>query len=164
MKIGPNFNSFNISANGMGVQKKRMDLVAENIANTGTTKTEDGSAYKRKFLSISYKDTLGNSNGIAQTSLKLRTRNADHMELGNVNGKDNTAGSALSSEIFEDDSAGEVQYMPDHPDADAEGYVKMPNVNVVTEMVDMIAATRNYEANLTAFNAAKQLAKDSLEI
>ena len=63
-----------------------------------------------------------------------------------------------------DNSEGELVYMPDHPDANEEGYVNMPNVNVITEMVDMISASRSFEANLTAFNAAKQIAKDSLEI
>ena len=63
-----------------------------------------------------------------------------------------------------DNSEGELVYMPDHPDANEDGYVHMPNVNVITEMVDMISASRSFEANLTAFNAAKQIAKDSLEI
>ena len=64
----------------------------------------------------------------------------------------------------EDKAHGELVYMPDHPDANAEGYVELPNVNVINEMVDMIAASRSFEANLTAFNSAKQIAKDSLEI
>ena len=65
---------------------------------------------------------------------------------------------------YTDNEKGELVYMPDHPDANKDGYVEMPNVNVVTEMVDMISASRSFEANLTAFNAAKQIAKDSLEI
>ena len=70
----------------------------------------------------------------------------------------------LITQVSEDQKEGDLIYQPDHPDADENGYVRMPNVNIITEMVDMIAASRAYEANLTALNTSKQLAKDSLEI
>lgn len=164
MKIGPNLKSFNISAKGMSVQKRKMDLIAENIANTGTTKTSEGTPYRRKFIQIS-SDSKFSVPELPKNNLKLKVRDADHMEFAGSNtiGSNNNQ-EVISSEVLEDETPGEMVYMPDHPDADEEGYVQMPNVNVVNEMVDMIAATRSFEANLTAFNASKQIVKDSLEI
>ena len=76
----------------------------------------------------------------------------------------NKPDNGIQSEEVNDSTPGQLVYMPDHPDADEKGYVMMPNVNVVTEMVDMISATHSYEANLTVFNSSKQIAKDSLDI
>ena len=81
--------------------------------------------------------------------------------MQNMNPKDQ---SGMSIKVYEDDSQGELVFMPDHPDAKSNGYVQMPNVNIVTEMVDMISATRNYQANVAAFNATKTITKDALEI
>lgn len=163
MKINPNFRAFDISAKGMGLEKKKMDLIAENIANINTTKTEDGTAYKRKYIRITENENFQQNLSTANSSIKLKVNVGDHIErpdkLTFSNDSDN-----LTSETMKDDSAGEKVFLPEHPDADADGYVQMPNINVVTEMVDMIAASRGYEANLTAFNSAKQIAKDSLEI
>lgn len=164
MKISPNFTSFNISAKGMGIEKKKMDLIAENIANLNTTKTEDGTVYKRKFIQITNKKGFGNFLETEELALKLKTGNSDHIgKAGEMELPSGKKG-GLSEEVMEDKGTGETVYMPEHPDADANGYVEMPNVNVVNEMVDMIASTRSYEANLEAFNASKQIAKDSLEI
>ncbi len=164
MKVGPKFTAFNISAKGLSINKKKMDLIAENIANTSTTRTSEGTPYQRKFLRVSQKDQFVNSQ-ISVPSLKMEVSNPDHIS-GGVNGLPNMndGNNGITMEVNQDASEGDKVYMPDHPDADDEGYVLMPNVNVVTEMVDMIAATRSYEANLTAFNASKQIAKDSLEI
>ena len=163
MKVGPKFTAFNISAKGLSINKKKMDLIAENIANTSTTRTSEGTPYQRKFLRVSQKDQFVNSQ-ISVPSLKMEVSSPDHIKGGanalpNMNGND-----GITMEVNRDAAEGDKVYMPDHPDSDEEGYVLMPNVNVVTEMVDMIAATRSYEANLTAFNASKQIAKDSLEI
>ncbi len=165
MKIYPRFTAFNVSSKGMGVQKIKMDLIAENLANTSTTKTEDGTAYKRKTLSISEKKNYMNEVFGEGSLLKMNKTNPNHINdnLG-FEQKGSAYTKELDTDIVKDTTEGEKVYMPDHPDADEEGYVMMPNVNVVTEMVDMIAATRSFEANLTAFNAAKQIAKDSLEI
>lgn len=164
MKIAPNFKAFNISAKGMGFEKKRMDLIAENIANLNTTKTENGSAYKRKFLQVTNKDSFDNVLKNEKLALRLKTGSNSHIsKMDEVDAAPGKKG-GLSQQVMEDKNVGETVYMPEHPDADADGYVEMPNVNVVNEMVDMIASTRSYEANLEAFNASKQIAKDSLEI
>ena len=163
MKIGPKFSAFNIISKGLRIQKKRMDLIAENIANSETTKTADGGPYKRKFLVVRQKDFKLYSNDFEQNTIKLETTSKDHIKFPDKIEKSDEE-NIVSLKTQTDNTPGEKVYMPEHPDADANGYVEMPNVNIVTEMVDMIAASRGFEANVTAFNGAKQIAKDSLEI
>ncbi len=160
MKITPNFLSFRISAKGMSIQKKKMELVTENIANMNTTKTDNGQPYKRKFLVV--KQIEENKNRLTlKKSLSSDSFNALlPVRQSSLLDTDKN----IITEIKEDNGEGELVYMPDHPDANEEGYVQMPNVNVVTEMVDMIAASRSFEANVAAFEASKQIAKNSLEI
>lgn len=163
MKIGPNLSSFGISAKGMSVQKQRMDIVAENIANANTTKTEDGQPYKKKFLLVE-EDTSNNTIvKKASGAFEMNASSAGHLSSIGSN-TDQLSYDDIQTTVKQDASMGELVHMPEHPDANSDGYVQMPNINVVTEMIDMITATRNYEANLTAFNASKQIAKDSLEI
>ncbi len=165
MKILPNFLSFRISAKGMSLQKRKMDLITENIANMDTTKTPKGVPYRRKFLTVQQKDNFRNQLIYSGQKLKLKSNGAVYFPSALVNtNKNNDISENLTSKVVEDNSPGEMVYMPEHPDANEEGYVQMPNVNVVTEMVDMISASRSFEANLTAFDASKQIAKDSLEI
>jgi flagellar basal-body rod protein FlgC len=159
-------NSFDYSSRGMSIQRVRMNLIAKNISNAETTKTADGTPYKRKYLEIENTgntfDTVVNNEGL---KMKLNTSNKNHFSGGD---SDNIVSSKkvnpIHYKIEEDSKQGELIFMPNHPDADEKGYVEMSNVNIITEMVEMISATRNYEANLTAFNASKQIAKDSLEI
>jgi len=166
MKINPNFSAFQISSRGMGIQKKRMELITENIANTSTTKTENGKPYQRKYISVK-QEKAKFQNGIANADLNinagLRLSRLNHQLPAepklDAAGQD---GLKISEEV--DKSDGDLVFMPDHPDANEEGYVLMPNVSVVTEMVEMISASRSFEANLTAFNAAKEMAKSSLSI
>jgi flagellar basal-body rod protein FlgC len=165
MKINPNFSAFKISSKGMSIQKQKMDLITENIANTSTTKTEDGTAYKRKFISVEFeKENFKANNFFNQENIGFKMNRANHFQGINSNMASDPDNINFSSKENFDNSEGDLVYMPDHPDANDDGYVQMPNVNVVTEMVDMISASRSFEANLTAFNAAKQMAKDSLEI
>ena len=165
MTINPNFSAFRISSKGMSIQKQQMDLITENIANTNTTKTDDGSPYKRKYISVEFeKDNFQANNSYKNMMTGFKTSSANHfspLQASNLAEGKNTNFEAKENV---DNSEGELVYMPDHPDANEDGYVLMPNVNVITEMVDMISASRSFEANLTAFNAAKQIAKDSLEI
>ncbi|MFH1194276.1 MAG: flagellar basal body rod protein FlgC [bacterium] len=165
MSIKPVLNSFDISAKGMSIQKRKMDLVADNMANTSTTRTENGTPYSRKFLVVENKENFINQLSIEGQQSKLYITNSKHIsnpEIVQPSGSKSI--DDISSSVETDDSIGEKVYMPEHPDADKEGYVQMPNVNIVAEMVEMISATRGYEANLTAFNASKQIAKDALEI
>ena len=165
MEISGSNPGFKISARGLSVQRTRMNLIAENIANSETTRTKEGEPYRRKFITISQNQK--GLNGINQQdgTLKMQTTNGDHIPFtssSDVTSKGNTAG--LDFQVHEDSAAGELIFMPNHPDADEKGYVEMSNVNVIQEMVEMIAASRSYEANLTALDTSKQIAKDSLEI
>jgi flagellar basal-body rod protein FlgC len=167
LKIGGNFPGFNISAKGLSIQRKKMDMIAENIANADTIRTESGQPYKRKFITIKQKPEIGFQlpADMNRGVLKLATTNQDHISnpASLVNETDNDNTNLVSAEQV-DQSQGEVVYMPDSPYADEKGYVEMSNVDIITEMVDMIAASRSYEANLTALNSSKQMEKDSLEI
>ncbi len=166
MKIGGNFPGFNISAKGLSIQRKKMNLIAENIANADAVRSEDGKPYQRKYLDVkAAPNSFGSSLSASQSTLKLNTTETGHFAAQDpTRPVDNISGPDIKFEELQDKRSGEIVYMPDHPDANSEGYVEMSNVNIVTEMVDMIAASRSYEANLTAFNSSKQIAKDSLEI
>ena len=139
------FNSLRISASGLTAERLRLDVIADNLANVNTTRTAAGGPYRRKVAVLEERP-----NGFADL---LGIQNTSRM-----------GGGVRVAAIAEDTSPLPRVYNPGHPDADADGYVLMPNVNVVTEMVDMITATRAYEANVTAMNAAKQMALRTLDI
>ncbi len=166
MKIANNFPGFNISAKGLSIQRKKMNVIAENIANADV-RNANGIPYKRKFLTIIQKQDPFQFQGIPpQSTLQMNTTNKDHISTSPEISVNNFANddSSLISEQQQDNSPGELVYDPDNPYANAKGYVENSNVNIINEMVQMIAATRSYEANLTALSSSKQMAKDSLEI
>ncbi len=142
------FNTMNVSASGMTAQRLRMDTISQNIANINTTKTDNGGPYRRKtvvFEEISSKSSFANMlNGYLK----------DYSANGGVK----------VGKISEDKSPFVSLYDPTHPDANAEGYVLMPNVNSLEEMTNLISANRSYEANVTAFNANKSMLAKALEI
>lgn len=141
-------NAFNISASGLSAQRMRLDVAAENITNINTTRTQAGGAYKRKMVVF---ESIGGSDFqkiFNETALRNGGRPAG----------------VRVSEIVEDDRAFKSVYNPNHPDADEQGYVMMPNVDLLKETVDSMAATRAYDANVTAFNAIKTMAAKALEI
>ena len=143
-------NSFDISASGLSAQRVRMDIAAENIANVDTTRTESGGAYKRK-------DVILESYG--GRSFQQALRNA-------ANGKGfrgQNAGVRVQG-VVTDDREMKRGYNPNHPDADQDGYVNYPNVDVLKETIDSMSATRSYEANVTALNAMKTMAQRALDI
>ena len=165
MEISGSNPGFKISARGLSVQRTRMNLIAENIANAETTRTENGQPFKRKFISITQNEKGLNGLNQQQPTLKMQTTNGDHIPF--VNPDNSLVGgstSGLDYQINEDATQGELIFMPNHPDANEEGYVESTNINIIQEMVEMIAASRSYEANLTALDTSKQIAKDSLEI
>jgi flagellar basal-body rod protein FlgC len=165
MKIGGNLPGFNISAEGLSVQRKKMNLIAENIANADSVRSEDGQPYKRKFLKIVQDEKAGFANtSQGNSTLRLAATQSDHFSSSDTAMDIQNPATGLSSNELTDQSTGEVLYMPESPDANGDGYVEKSNVNIITEMTDMIAATRSYEANLTALNSSKQMAKDALEI
>ena len=165
MKIGDNFLGFGISSKGLSIQRKKMNLIAENIANGNTVRTEDGKPVNRKTLNVTQKDIpFKNTFNDFQSTIKLATTNSNHISAPGSFETKTPQTNGLEFKVNEDTSPGDIVYMPEHPDADENGYVQLSNINTINEMVDMIAATRSYEANLTAFNSSKQMAKDSLEI
>ena len=142
------FSSFDINASGMTAQRYRMDIISQNVANANTTRTSDGTPYRRKSVIFAEK-----SGGTTLSNV-----------LGNAANKYQGKGVKVVS-TFEDYSTDLVKaYDPSHPDADADGYVYYPNVNVVTEMTNLIDASRSYEANATAFSASKNIAIKGLEM
>lgn len=165
MKLEKLFASFNISAMGLSAQRKRMTAIAENIANVETTRTEKGTPYKRKIVVMRASIERNFANVLRRETIGLKVTNEKHFDSNSVEFVDNENSiSGVRTEVVEDNSPERLVYNPEHPDADENGYVHMPNVNIVVEMVDMISATRSYEANVTAFNASKNIAKDALEI
>ena len=141
------FQSFNISASGMTAQRFRFDTIAQNIANVNTTRTEDGTPYRRKIVTFQEKDV---------TPFSTYYSNSKSREVGN--------GVKVTSVTEDHETDFIMEYDPAHPDADENGYVSYPNVNTVTEMTNMISATRAYEANTTAFEASKSMARTGLSI
>lgn len=133
-------DNMDISASGLTAQRMRMDVISQNIANASTTRTADGEPYRRRVTVLSEKP--------APFSSYL-----------------NAAGSGVAvTHITQDMSDFLLEHDPGHPDADENGYVRLPNVDEVKEMLDMMSATRAYEANVTALNATKSMAMKALEI
>ena len=140
------FTSFDISASGMTAQRLRSDIISQNLANVNSTSSQEGGAYRRKTVVFSDKNATAFSDVLLSTA--------------------GTVGSGVKvTKIVEDyETPMSKVYDPAHPDADEDGYVTYPNVNVVTEMTNLIDASRSYEANVTAFNASKSMALKGLEI
>jgi flagellar basal-body rod protein FlgC len=166
MKISDFFSTFNISASGLSAEKRRLAITAENIANANTTRTAEGTAYKRKVMIqevLSERSHFMDS--LRRAEVNLKTSQSGHLPMSNYTPGDITADgfSDIETKVEEQNQFKEV-YDPDHPDADGNGIVRFPNVNVVAEMLELISASRTYEANITVMNATKNLAKKSLEI
>ncbi|MGN0328238.1 MAG: flagellar basal body rod protein FlgC [Lachnospira sp.] len=158
------FTSFNISASGMTAQQLRTDVIAENIANVNTTRTSNGGPYVKKSVVFTEKTltgtTLGKTGSVYSTSSYSTFADAMRKANGGLVG-DGVKVTSVYNDYSEDMN---MVYDPDHPDADENGYVTYPNVNVVQEMTDLIDASRSYEANISAFNASKSMASKGLTI
>lgn len=142
------FNSIDIGASALTAQRLQMDLISQNIANASSTRTEDGTPYRRRVAIF-----------------EERSPKAPFSRFLSEKSRQMLAGKGVRvARIVEDQSPFNRVYDPGHPDADADGYVLMPNVNVITEMVNMISANRAYEANVTSINTSKSLALKALEI
>ncbi len=138
------FSSFDISASGMTAERLRMNVIAFNIANANTTRSADGGPYRKRY--VVFEEVLADAQR-------------------NLDGLMRDVGSGVRVvEVSRDNEPGPKRYLPGHPDADEDGMVEMPNVNPVMEMLDMINASRGYEANVMAISAAKQMILKALEI
>ncbi len=144
------FTAFDISASGLTAQRYRMDIISQNVANANTTRTQDGDPYVRKVVYFEEKGVRGSDT-------------FSHV-LNSVS--KNYAGKGVKvARVLEDKVTPQnMVYDPSHPDADENGYVMYPNVNIITEMTNLIDASRSYEANATAFDAAKSMAQQGLQI
>ncbi len=144
------FLGIDTSASGLTAERLRMDVISNNIANANTTRTADGGAYHRRYVVFNPRE---------------RQPMSFEAALQKATGAGKSVGEGVRAvSIVEDTEQGPMVYDPGHPDANADGYVEKPNVNIVTEMVDMITAHRAYEANTAAINAAKTMALKALEI
>lgn len=151
-------SSMNICASALTAQRQRLDIISENVSNIDTTRTENGEGpYRRKLVvfedkagDVSFKDSLNNA---------VLQRN----ENGRMVRRDTLPGVRVSA-IIEDESEFKTEYNPEHPDADADGYLRLPNVNILEETIDSMSASRSYQANVTALNAVKLMAQQALEI
>ncbi len=138
--------AFMISASGLNAQKERLNIISSNLANVESTRTPEGGPYRRKDVVFS----------------ATPTKNSFENALSSANAS--TEQGVQITDVISDSRPFKQVYNPQHPDADASGYVLYPNVNPMEEMVNMISASRSYEANVTAFNATKNMALKALEI
>ena len=162
------FSSLNISASGMRAQRMQQDVISSNLANAETTRTDKGGPYRRQFVVLEA-DSDNRDARLVNRQVNLYGRQTDENHLPippqNFPRDERFFGNGVRvAEVREDSRPPKMVYDPAHPDADKDGYVAMPNVNVVKEMTDMIAATRAYEANVTAFNSSKSMIMQALQI
>lgn len=159
-------NAIELSSKGLSVQRAKMNVVAKNIANAETTKTEEGGPYRRQRLVVEEDKFNSKFNShLKRAGVKMARTNSNHIpgRIKTIHGK--TELSSVDMEVVEEskDNA-KLIYDPTHPDANEEGYVAYPDVEVVTEMVDMMSASRAYEANTVAISTAKKMAEQALDI
>jgi flagellar basal-body rod protein FlgC len=147
------FGAMDVSASGLMAERLRMDTIAANLANANTTRTANGGPYRRREVVLR---EAGGGAGVSGPAFAT---------FGDFDGNGRAAsGGVRVAGIQDDPSPPREVYDPSHPDADARGIVRMPNINPVTEMVDLISATRSYEANTTALNAMKQEFSRALDV
>jgi len=135
-----------ISSSGLNVQRQRMEAISSNLANVETTRTPEGGPYRKKSVVVSALPLENNFGEVLKN------------ELGD------TLNQVLVTQVIRDQSEPRTVFKPNHPDANKEGYVAMPNIDVISEMVDMVTTTRSFEANVTAMNAAKSMALRAIEL
>ena len=157
-------SSFDISGYGLSAQRVRVNTISSNIANAQTTRTEEGGPYRRKevvFRAIDFNQEFNKALNSTTKSAKYE----DPLSEGLFGKKVNPAiMSVVIDKISRDDREPKLKFEPNHPDADANGYVAYPNINPVIEMADLVEATRSYQANVAAFESAKNMANSALTL
>ncbi|MFP4332092.1 MAG: flagellar basal body rod protein FlgC [Campylobacterales bacterium] len=157
-------SSFDISGYGLSAQRFRLNMISANIANANTTRTDEGGPYRRKdviFKAFDFNEVLNQKLGENSNLLKYEDP-LDEDEFGRE--PKPPIMSVYVDKVVRDDSEPNLKYDPTHPDANDEGYVAYPNINPVVEMADLIEATRAYEANVSAFQSAKDMANSALSM
>ena len=147
------FDGYNVSTSGMSAQRTRINVVSANIANAKTTHTLEGGPYKKQ--QVVFQDIL-----LANS----KKTNSNEVETTNNKNSDISLRGVGVKSIVQSDAKPVMRYEPAHPDANEQGYVAYPDINPVIEMVDLIEATRSYEANVASFNTHKNIDSKTLDI
>lgn len=163
-KITGLFASMEISSSGLAAQRRRMNTIAENLANTNTTHTDEGGPYRRKVVRFHEMNRSASLRGaVNREKMAVRTTDQGHISH-DITQPFQRKFSAVKIDVVRDKADPDLVFDPEHPDADESGYVKMPKIDVITEMVDMISAARAYEANVTSIKVSKDMARRALDI
>lgn len=159
------FKALEISSSGMTVQRQKMDAVSQNIANVDTSRTKAGGPYQRRRIVVgettakpSFASAMQRAHG------KLARTHSKHIDGTTWAGVRQAIPQVEGKNIVDPASSFKLLYDPSHPDANEEGYVQMPDIEIINEMVDMISATRAYEANIAAISSAKRMISEAMEI
>jgi flagellar basal-body rod protein FlgC len=160
------FKAIDVSATGLTIQRQKMDVVAQNIANAETTRTKEGGPYRRRRVIVSEaKENVPFRTVMSNARSKLMRTDTKHMSGSTRISENDIEVSKTSGQEIEDPASSfRLVYDPDHPDADEKGMVMTPDIEIVNEMVDMMTASRAYEANTMAILTSKEMAKNALEI
>lgn len=159
-------NAIEVSSKGLSIQRAKMNATAENIANAETTKTETGGPYRRQRVLVT-EDSVKGSFGshLRQAGARLARTNGKHLGGGTRIQTDQQELPSVDMEVINDGpNSYKLVHDPGNPQADEEGYVKYPDIEIVNEMVDMMSASRAYEANTVAISTAKKMAETALDI
>lgn len=165
------FDSMKINTSALNLGRMKLDVISSNIANVNTTRTDDGGPYLSK--SVTFEESIKNATtfsnkqfGVTNTNNLMRTTNRGHLltSSGISNSPGRKSFGVRATGIIENAENLKIQYDPTHPDADEDGYVTYPNVDMADEMIDLMSTLRSYEANVTAMDASKSMLKKALEI
>jgi flagellar basal-body rod protein FlgC len=146
------YSSIEVSASGLSAERLAMDVIANNLANVNTTRTPEGGAFKRQLVIF------------AQKQEQTQDPDMDPLDTSSTDDPASSRDGVQVVGITQDPGPDRMVYDPTHPDADANGYVHMPNIDVVKEMVDMIAASRAYQANVTAIQESRSMGNAALNL
>jgi flagellar basal-body rod protein FlgC len=157
-------SDFDISGYGLSAQRFRINTISSNIANANTTRTSEGGPYKRREVIFKANDFSSELNtAIKNENNMLQYENPLDDPFAQENANPSVM-SVVVDKVVRDDSPFKMKYDPSHPDSNEEGYVAYPNINPVVEMADLVEATRAYQANVAAFQSAKNMATSSIDI
>ncbi|UCC43435.1 MAG: flagellar basal body rod protein FlgC [Candidatus Zixiibacteriota bacterium] len=164
--MGGILNAIEISSQGLSVQRSKMNVVARNLANAETAETAEGGPYRRRRVYVAEQESGDSFSGhLRRAGRQLAQTHPSHRPAGGSRMRTQSELRTVEAkEAIDTDREFRLVHDPSHPNADENGYVRMPDINVIDEMVDMMAASRGYEANTVAISAAKKMADDALEI
>ncbi|HIO90404.1 MAG TPA: flagellar basal body rod protein FlgC [Campylobacterales bacterium] len=157
-------SGFDISGYGLSAQRFRINMISSNIANANTTRTEEGGPYRRKqvvFKAVDFDDMLNtqikNGSGFLEDANQIGDKDNSLFAKPSLTG-------VVVDKVVRDDSPFKLRFDPQNPDADANGYISLPNVNPVIEMADLVEATRAYQANVAAYQTSKSMAQSAIDL